>query len=174
MNSTLIALALAFTAATACAAESPAAESPAKRLEYFVGTWKESGESRADSNQEFGKLSGNETCEWQAGHAAVLCRETTRDASGTVDASYLIGYDPVSKTYVLRGFDNTGMTLTATGTIDQDTWTWIGLSNSAAGSMSMRFTFDLAHRPGRTMTVEFADKEGKWVKAAAIDYSKAK
>ncbi len=172
MNATPLFCALAAAAALspALAADSAAEDAPAKRLAYFIGTWKESGESRADQNQEFGKLSGSETCEWQAGKTAVLCRETTTDASGKIEASYLIGYDGVSRAYSLRGFDSTGMALTATGTIDGDRWTWIGLSNSPAGSMSMRFTFDLAHSPGRTMLVEFADRDGKWVKAATVDY----
>lgn len=176
MNRTplLWALAALPTLSPALAADAPAADAPTKRLAYFVGRWTESGESRADQNTEFGKLSGSETCEWQAGNTAVHCRETTTDASGKIDASYLIGYDPVNKVYAVRGFDSTGMALTATGTIENDRWTWIGLSNSPAGSMSMRFTFDLAHTPGRSMTVEFADRDGKWVKAATVQYSKAK
>lgn len=66
---------------TATAPAAPA--NPASSLSFYVGQWNESGDSRADPAKAFGKLSGRERCDWHVGKLAVICRESTRDASGT-------------------------------------------------------------------------------------------
>ena len=59
-------------------------------LEFFVGHWTTSGQSRATPASEFAPLSGEETCEWFAGGTAVVCRETMADGNGSVDSIYIL------------------------------------------------------------------------------------
>jgi len=75
-------LTLAFLVTPAAWAQpstAPAAPAnPASSLSFYVGQWNESGESRADPAEAFGKLSGRERCDWTWNAEAVADGQTTK------------------------------------------------------------------------------------------------
>jgi hypothetical protein len=59
--------------------DSPPAE--VQRLQFYVGSWNETGQMRDDPGKAFQPIAGGETCKWSAGGYAVLCEEKTEGGS---------------------------------------------------------------------------------------------
>jgi len=100
-----------------------------KKLEVMVGRFMNEGEVKAGAfgpNSPAMKVSGTDDCRWTAGGFGLVCAETV-DIGGTKEIETdVVYYDPVSKKYEYHGIRNTGETNNQTGTVNGDTWTWLG------------------------------------------------
>ena len=144
-----------------------------KQLGFYVGKWNEAGQSRSGSAEPFGKLSGNESCEWFSGGFAVVCRESTVDRNGNSEGLYILAYDSGKKLYTVYGTDQMGTIYSGTGTLESGTWRWTAEAAWQGSTTQMRYTFHPASEGGRTMQVEIAEGDGIWSKIIDVTYTPA-
>jgi hypothetical protein len=163
---------LGVAAPTAWAEEPPGDQSPATQLGFYVGVWKESGQSRAGPAQPFGPLTGRETCSWHSGRLAVVCRETTRDQAGSSDSIYILGYDTARSVYTVNGVDNAGTVLSGTGTLHDGVWNWSAEAAAAGTTTPVKYTFILTDKGARKMDVEVAEADGSLTKIESVLYER--
>ena len=105
-------------------AEAPQPGPEVEKLGYFVGAWSMEGETKESPDGPAEKVSGRDMCRWMPGKFFVTCRLEQKGPTGAVMALGVMGYDPGKKVYTSSSFNNLGMTETATGTFENQTWTW--------------------------------------------------
>jgi hypothetical protein len=128
--SSLLACASSLITVRAQSQSAPPKPSPeVKKLAVMVGRCMNEGEVKPGAfgpNSPAMKVSGIDDCKWTAGGFGLACTETV-DIGGTKEIETDVAfYDPISKKYEYHGIRNTGETNNQTGTLDGDTWTWLG------------------------------------------------
>ena len=142
----------------------------AGELEFFVGHWTTSGQSRAMPDAELTPLSGEETCEWFSGGTSVLCRETITDANGSVDSIYILAYDPTRRHYTVYGTDGNGAIYSGIGTVRDGVWDWDAEMRLGDSVSQMKYSFRPGDDGGRDMTVQADIGNGSWVELVQAHY----
>lgn len=120
----LAGMAVSMALALAQAAEAPQPGPEVEKLGYFVGAWSTEGEMKESGLGPAGKVSGRDMCRWMPGKFFVTCRLEHKGPMGQVMALGVMGYDPEKKVYTSASYNNLGMTETATGTFENETWVW--------------------------------------------------
>ena len=142
-------------------------------LEFFVGHWTTSGQSRAGTSSEPAPLSGEETCEWFSGGTAVVCRETIVDGNGSVDSIYILTYDPTRRHYTVYGTDGNGAIYSGIGTVRDGSWDWDAEMRMGEDVTSMKYSFQPGDDGGRDMKVQADTGGGAWVEVMDAHYAPA-
>jgi hypothetical protein len=142
-------------------------------LEFFVGHWTTSGQSRATPESEMTPLSGEETCEWFSGGISVVCRETMIDGNGTVDSIYILAYDPTRRHYTVYGTDGNGAIYSGIGTVRDGVWDWDAEMRMGDSVSPMKYSFQPAEDGGRDMKVQADLGDGSWLEFVNAHYAPA-
>lgn len=97
-----------------------------QQLEVFVGKWVGEGDSLPDSPNP-GRMSTVDTYEWLPGGFFLVGRGE-QHVLGTEPAQHLwvFGYDPPSRTYLIRAFDSQGSFRLYRASVRDRTWTLTG------------------------------------------------
>ncbi len=145
-----------------------------KRIAYYVGTWKSEGEAKASALGPAGKFTFTSHNEWLPGNYFLVMHGEGKGPMGDMKSLAVMGYDFQKKVYNYQGYNNLGMSESATGTVQGDTWTWTNEANMGGKPTKMKFTikeqgpaaysfkFDSSTDGGKTWsTIE----EGKATKA---------
>jgi hypothetical protein len=176
---TVLAACLCLGISTAQAQDDDQAPPPGGRsaevseLEFFVGHWTTSGESRAAPDADMAPLSGEETCEWFSGGTSVICRETTTDANGTVDSIYILAYDPTRRHYTVYGTDGNGAIYSGIGTARDGSWDWDAEVRMGEAVMPMKYSFRPGEDGSRDMQVLLDAGGGRWTELVKAHYAPA-
>jgi hypothetical protein len=96
------------------------------KLDYFIGTWQNSGEVKASEYGPEGKLSGTNRREWILGGFAQLLHHEEKNPSGNHTSVAIVGYDPEKKSYRSYSFGEGGRVSESEGTLEGNTWIWTG------------------------------------------------
>ena len=139
-----------------------------QRLQFYVGSWDESGEMRDDPSKPFKPVTGGETCRWSAGGYAVVCEEKTEGAGGGWEGVYILSYDAAGRQYHVHGTEKPGNNIHAVGRLDGDRWIWV--TDPAPDGSQVRYTFAPAGAGARTLTVEVGAGE-RWSGIVNITYT---
>jgi hypothetical protein len=99
-----------------------------KKLEAFVGTWKDEAEMKPGPFGPGEKMSLLETCEWFTGGFSIVCLTETTGFMGDLKTLAILSYDTEEKVYRFYEFNSMGWSKAAKGTVDGDTWTFDGES----------------------------------------------
>jgi hypothetical protein len=67
-----------------------------RRLQLYVGRWREAGQMGDDPSKPFKPVAGGATCSRSAG-GYVLCEEKTEGAGGGWDGVYILSYDAAGR-----------------------------------------------------------------------------
>ena len=145
-----------------------------KRMDFYVGKWDASGRSRTDPSAEFGKLTGDESCEWFHGGLSVVCRETTTDKSGRTEALYILSYDSSRRGYGIAGVDSTGSVYSGTGGLEGGVWLWEVDAAAGDATMRQRYRFRAEGPDQRSMEIEVPKSDGTWQRIAEVTYRRRK
>jgi hypothetical protein len=140
-------------------------------LEFFVGHWTTSGQSRTTPASEFAPLSGEETCEWFSGGTSVVCRETTVDGNGSVDSIYILAYDPSRRHYTVYGTDANGAIFSGIGTVRDGSWDWDAEMRMGEKVYPLKYSFRSGDDGGREMNVQADTGGGTWVEVTQAHYA---
>ncbi len=142
-------------------------------LEFFVGHWTSSGQSRSAPGTDMAPLSGEETCEWLSGGTSVLCRETITDAAGTVDSIYILAWDPTRRHYTVYGTDGNGAIYSGIGTQRDGVWDWDAEMRMGDSVTPMKYRFQPGEDGGRDMSVQVGAGKGQWLDVVKAHYAPA-
>jgi hypothetical protein len=152
-----------------------------KKLDYFVGTWKSTGELKPGPMGPGGKFTELTHTSWMEGRFFLVERTTGGGVMGhLVEIAYL-GYNVAEKSYSYDAFNNFGEAEHAKGNVEGDTWTWTSTENMGGHAMKGRFTITVASPTSYTFKFEIAAEggsnyttvvEGKATKVSAASASK--
>lgn len=111
-----------------------------EKLAYFVGPWMAEGEFKQSPGGPGGPFTGREVCRWMAGNFFLGCMMQTKAGDAMTQTQGVLGYDTDKKVYLYWSFNNLGQAETATGTLKDGTWTWLGEVKSAGKTTHSRYT----------------------------------
>lgn len=147
-----------------------------KKLDYFAGTWKSTGDLKPGPMGPGGKFTEVIHSNWMPGHFFLVENTTGSGIMGhLVEIAYL-GYNAAEKNYTYDAFNNFGEAEHAKGTVEGDTWTWTSTENMGGQPMKGRFTITVASPTSYTYKFEVAPEnsgnyttvvEGKTTKVTA-------
>ena len=120
-------------------------------LDYMVGEWTDTGS---------GGSSATSMCKW-VGDSFVQCEEVATDTSGNTRPSlWVMGYDAEEEVYSLSIFGGDGHTFIGTGTVQDETMTWLGASQGGSGKV--RIINVIESQTAMTWKMEGSVDGGEW------------
>jgi Protein of unknown function (DUF1579) len=133
-----------------------------KKLDYFVGTWSTDGDLKPGPMGSGGKVSGTAHDEWMEGNFFLVSHGSFNGVMGKGTEVAFIGYDPDQKTYTYTAFNSMGEHQNSTGTLEGDTWTWLGDENMGGQKMKGRFTMKILSPTSYTYKFELSPDGSNW------------
>jgi Protein of unknown function (DUF1579) len=145
-------------------AQPPKPGSEVEKLAFYVGTWKLEGDLRAGPWGPAGKASGTSICEWFAGGFHVACRGEFEPIGSSVKMTNLeiVSYDAAAKAYTYHGITSFGTTVSARGSVNGNTWTWLWDEKVAGKPAKFRETRVEKSPTSHTFRIEYSVKGGPW------------
>ncbi|WP_084080192.1 DUF1579 family protein [Edaphobacter aggregans] len=154
---------LAGFTASALAQETPKPALELKKLDSFVGSWKVEGEMKPGPMGPGGKISGSDTWGWMAGNFFLVNHSKFEAAGmGAGSATAFMGYDTDKKVYTYDEFNSMGETVHSTGTVEGDTWTWLGDTKMGPQRMKGRFTVVIQSPTSHSFKFEVSQDGSTW------------
>jgi Protein of unknown function (DUF1579) len=120
--------------------EGPKPPPEVEKLSYFIGPWTTEGEIKQGPMGSGGAVQGRQMCRWMPGKFFVGCMVESKSPTGTMQIEAMMGYDADKKVYKWWSFDNLGQAESATGTLKDGTWTWLGNSKVGDKTVQTRYT----------------------------------
>ncbi len=133
-----------------------------KRIAYYVGTWKSEGEAKASAFGPAGKFTFTSHNEWLPGNYFLVMHGEGKGPMGDMKSLAVMGYDFQKKVYNYQGYNNLGMSESATGTVQGDTWTWQSETKVRGKVIKERFIYKEVSADTATMKGELQGEDGRW------------
>ena len=134
-----------------------------KKLDVFAGSWTLDGTMKPSSMGPGGAtMTENEKCEWMDGGFFLVCHSDYKGSMGGGVSLSVMGYSTDDKAYTYREFNSMGEFEDSKGTIDGDTWTWIGDEKMGGTAMKGRFTMKMTSASAYTFMFEMSQDGTKW------------
>ena len=131
-----------------------------KKLEYFLGKWTVEGEIKANESvpriMRAGKTVSTETATLGPGGFYVECRNEGQ--LGTRFA--IVAYDSHAKVYTSYYASSVGLVGVGTGTVNENTWTWMVEDKYAGKAIKGRTTITMVSPTQYTSKYEMDDGKG--------------
>ena len=131
-----------------------------EKLAVMVGRFTVEDELKAGvmgSNSPAMKYTGTDDCRWAAGGFAVICTAVLHMGARKYTEISFIYYDPIAKTYQYHAVDSSGETENKSGTVSDDTWTWLGESTIAGKVYHTRYIMKFVSKD----SFEYTDESGE-------------
>jgi uncharacterized protein DUF1579 len=122
----LAAVVLSVVFVSAQAPQMPAPSPELQKLNYLAGTWKSEGEMKPGPMGPGGKFSSVDKVEWMPGRFFLVLHSTGNMPGMKFLSTSYMGYSPEEKVFTFHEFNSMGQANSSTGTVDGDTWTWLG------------------------------------------------
>lgn len=167
----LLALSVVALAQTPPQAPQPGPEQ--KRLEYFAGTWTTEMEMKAGPMGSGGKMTSTDKSEMMPGGFFLVTHMEGSGSMGEVKELAVMGYDAESKKYTYDSYNNVGEAQHFKGTVEGDTWTWIG-DLKPGSPVKLRFIAKEVSPKQYTMRLEMMASGGNWLPVMSGRAMKAK
>ena len=139
-----------------------------KKLDFFIGKWRNDTEVKASASVPASKASGTDECEWFA-NMHVVCRGETTGAAGLYRAMRVISYVPAMKQYASYTVDSLGYAVFSMGQVQGSTWTF---ATDLAG-VKTRYVVK-GGKDGYSAVSEWAGADGKWTTTSETKATKMK
>jgi hypothetical protein len=133
-----------------------------KKLSVFVGTWEDEAELKPGPFGPGGKIHITETCEWFTGGFSLVCHSESTGLMGEGKSLTVLNYDSEQKVYTHFELNSSGLTNSATGTVEGDTWTFNGEGKMGGKVIKTRFTIRLPSPDSALMKAELSIDGGPW------------
>lgn len=152
-----------FAVSVRAQAPAPTPAPELKKADYFVGKWKTDGEAKPGPMGPGGKMTMTEESAWMDGNF-FLVSHSKFDAPGIGSGSGIsfMGYNADQKVYTYDEFNSMGEAEHSTGTLDGDTWTWLGEQKMGAQTMKGRFTMKISSPTSYTFKYEMSPDGTTW------------
>lgn len=159
----VLVLSLVVFATALSLAQGPPTPTPApelKKLDYFAGTWKTTGELKANPMGPGGKYTSTDHNAWELGHFFLASHSTATGVMGSLTEVAYFGYSAPDKAYTYDAFSNMGEAEHFKGTVEGDTWTWTSTGKMGEQTMKQRFTVTVASPTSYNFKFEVAPEGG--------------
>src|SRR5215470_493176 len=175
-TSTIVLVMMLVSAAFAQGPPKPTPAPELKKLDYFVGTWKSTGELKPGPTGPGGKFTSTERNEWMPGHFFLVTRGDSSGVIGHVIETAYFGYNAEDKNYTYDAFNSMGEAEHFKGNVEGDTWTGTSTEKMGGQTMKARFILTVASPTSYTFKFEIAPEnssnyttvvEGKSTKVVA-------
>jgi len=134
-----------------------------QRLGYFVGKWQGEGELKPGPFGPGGKFTTSDNNEWFTGGFFLVMRSDEKSPMGNGQSMMVVGYNAEQKVYTFHSIDSMGEAETATGTVQGDTWTWLGESKMGGRSLKSRFTLKELSPTSYSMKLDMSTDGTNWM-----------
>jgi Protein of unknown function (DUF1579) len=157
-------LAIVGSVSLASAQALPRAQKPdlewRRQLDYFVGTWKLTGETKASPFGRGGeKFSSTEQLEWMPGRVFLVARSYEQD---TWTELTVLSYDAGSKLFTHTSYRGTGQVDVMKGTADGDTMILSEDAKVGGQPVKQRMTIHKVSHSLYTFKFEMAKERDSW------------
>ena len=152
----------------ASAQNPPAAPKPGpelKKLEYFVGNWSEEGDMKAGPMGPAGKFTGTDKIEWMEGGFFLIGHGAGSSNMGSETGISFWGYDTENKVYTFHEFNSAGESVSATGTVDGDTWTWTSEDKMMGKMVKTKYIVKVNSATSYSFKLDMQIEGGEWTTA---------
>ena len=139
---------------------SPNPHSEMKKQDFFAGTWRLEGTTRASPFGPGGqKFNSTEQLEWMPGGLVLVAHSY---ADGKLVEVTIIGYDPKEKVFTHRTFKSTGEREIWKGTAEHGSWTWTRDETVKGKRIKDRLTIKKTAADSYSFIDEMQPEGGKW------------
>lgn len=155
----VLVLSLVIFAAALSMAQGPPKMTPApelKKLDYFAGTWKTTGELKPGPMGPGGKYTSTDHNAWEFGHFFLVTHSSMTGVMGNLTEVAYFGYSAPDKAYTYDAFNSMGEAEHFKGTVEGDTWTWTSTGKMGEQTMKQRFTLTVASPTSYNFKFEIA------------------
>jgi hypothetical protein len=149
-------------AASALAQELPKPGPELKKLDVLTGSWTLDGEMKPGAMGPGGKMTEIQKCEWMDGEFFLVCHADFKSSMGDGSGISVMGYSKDDKVYTYREFNSWGEFEDSRGSLDGDTWTWLGDEKEGGMVMKGRFTMKITSPTSYNFTFEMSQDGTKW------------
>jgi len=149
-------------AAAALAQEMPKPGPELKKLDVLTGSWTLDGEMKPGAMGPGGKMTEIQKCEWMDGAFFLVCHAEFKSSMGDGTGISVMGYSKDDKAYTYREFNSWGEFEDSRGSLDADTWTWLGDEKEGGMVMKGRFTMKMTSSTSYNFTFEMSPDGTKW------------
>jgi hypothetical protein len=149
-------------AASALAQEMPKPGPELKKLDVLTGSWTLDGEMKPGAMGPGGKMTEIQKCEWMDGEFFLVCHADFKSSMGDGSGISVMGYSKDDKVYTYREFNSWGEFEDSRGSLDGDTWTWLGDEKEGGMVMKGRFTMKITSPTSYNFTFEMSPDGTKW------------
>jgi Protein of unknown function (DUF1579) len=133
-----------------------------KSLNYFVGSWSTSGETKPGPMGPGGKFSGTDRIEWMPGGFYLVSHTSGSSPEGKWTGLAIYGYDNEKKAYTYDEFNSMGEGVHATGHLDGKVWTWTSDLTMGGKTTKTRFVLTEDSPTAYTMKFEMSPDGNNW------------
>lgn len=133
-----------------------------KKLDVFAGSWTLDGAMKPGAMGPGGSMTENEKCEWMEGGFYLVCHSSYKSSMGDGVGLSVMGYSADDKAYTYREFNSFGEFEDSRGTLDGDTWTWIGEEKMGGTVTKGRFTMKMTSATSYTFMFDMTQDGTKW------------
>jgi hypothetical protein len=149
-------------AASALAQEMPKPGPELKKLDVLTGSWTLDGEMKPGAMGPGGKMTEIQKCEWMDGEFFLVCHADFKSSMGDGSGISVMGYSKDDKVYTYREFNSWGEFEDSRGSLDGDTWTWLGDEKEGGTVTKGRFTMKITSPTSYNFTFEMSQDGTKW------------
>ena len=140
----IISFVLSLLVSVAMAQNAPPMPKPGpehQKIDFFAGTWGMDGVMKPSPYGPGGKVTVTEHNEWlPGGFFLVTHSDAQMAAMGNAKGLAIIGYDADAKTYTYDEYNSLAEATHSKGTVEGDTWTWLGEEKMGGQVIKGRFT----------------------------------
>lgn len=111
-----------------------------------------------------GKMTTTTKYEWLSGGFFVVGHSDGMSSLGPDHEMSVMGWNSDKKMYTYNAFDNTGQADVATGTVNDDTWSWTA-DNMGGTPMKLRVTIKEVSKTQFTFKMEVSQDGTTWMTA---------
>jgi hypothetical protein len=163
MKRLVLMAAILVVVASSARSQTPAPAPELKKLDYFAGKWKMEGEVKPGPMGPGGKMTMTEEDSWMEGNF-FLVSHSKFEAPGMGSGSGIsfMGYNPDQKAFTYDEFNSMGEAEHSTGTVDGDTWTWLGDEKVGPQTMKGRYTMKITTPNSYSFKFEMSPDGTTW------------
>lgn len=134
-----------------------------KKVEYFAGTWISEGDMKPGPIGPGCRMTMTEHNEWMDGGFFLKMHSEFKSAAmGIGSGLAFMGYDTDKKVYTYDEFNSVGASEHAIGTVDGNTWTWIGEEHVGGNTRKTRFVIKTLSPTSYTFKFEVSSDGINW------------
>jgi Protein of unknown function (DUF1579) len=153
---------LLLVMAAAAQKEAPKPAPEHKKLDYFAGAWKLTGEMKPGSMGSGGSMTEDEKCVWMEGNFFLVCHSDFNSSMGNGTGVAVMGYSTDDKAYTYREFNSWGEFEDSRGSLDGDNWTWVSDEKMGGSTMKGRFSMKITSPTTYNFTFEMSPDGKSW------------